>query len=63
MVCVSDDQHLGDSCLKQRPTYQSSKNSLLVHFTTDSSTTKQGFMLQYVARKGMWLTATSEVKC
>ncbi|XP_071111115.1 cubilin-like [Haliotis cracherodii] len=45
------DQYLGQSCSNQRPRYQSSKNSLLVQFTTDGSTTKQGFMLQYVARK------------
>lgn len=50
---VSADQYLGQSCSYQRPRYQSSKNSLLVQFTTDGSTTKQGFMLQYVARKGI----------
>ncbi|XP_046553798.1 cubilin-like isoform X2 [Haliotis rubra] len=45
------DQYLGQSCSNQMPRYQSSKNSLVVQFTTDMSTTKQGFRLQYTARK------------
>ncbi|XP_071111122.1 cubilin-like isoform X1 [Haliotis cracherodii] len=59
---IEDDQYLGESCSKQLPTYQSSKNSLLVHFTTDVSTTKQGFMLQYVARKAGDCNNTYAVK-
>ncbi|XP_046553787.1 bone morphogenetic protein 1-like [Haliotis rubra] len=45
------DQYLGQSCSNQKPRYQSSKNSLVVQFITDVGTTKQGFRLQYTARK------------
>ncbi|XP_067664499.1 cubilin-like [Haliotis asinina] len=44
-------QYLGTSCSNQIPRYQSSKNSLVVQFITDTRTTESGFMLQYTARK------------
>ncbi|XP_046548881.1 cubilin-like [Haliotis rubra] len=48
---TEDDQYLGRSCAYQTPIYQSSKNSLLVRFTTDAGTTRPGFKLQYFSRR------------
>ncbi|XP_046549563.1 deleted in malignant brain tumors 1 protein-like isoform X2 [Haliotis rubra] len=48
---TKDDQYLGESCSNQAPSYQSSKNSLSVRFTTDDVTNKNGFRMQYFARK------------
>ncbi|XP_067664502.1 cubilin-like [Haliotis asinina] len=48
---TEDDQYLGNSCAYETPMYQSSKNSLLVRFTTDAGATRPGFKMQYFSHK------------
>ncbi|XP_067665916.1 cubilin-like [Haliotis asinina] len=43
-------QLLGTFCSTQKPTYYSSKNSLLIELTTNESITSRGFMLHYSSR-------------
>ncbi|XP_046548873.1 deleted in malignant brain tumors 1 protein-like [Haliotis rubra] len=47
---TGEEQYLGAFNSTNTPTYYSSKDSLLIEFTTDGSITRQGFRMEYTAR-------------